>query len=233
MNVFNNRTIIAPDRRELWGGLGCFVAYLLAIPMVVSLFFAFSEDSLRTDFLYDLSITVCSFLLILAVFRNFLFRSGVPIGLLLMTCLFGFLGYRALDSLWWILLLFIQGFLPELPTNMNQELVEEFLRNYRGYMILNVVVLAPFVEEILFRGVIFAPMCKKRPFLAYVASIVAFAGLHVVGFIGYQPWWMLLFSFLQYIPAAFVLCWSYQRSCSIWAPILLHGIMNLVSSVGI
>lgn len=232
MNVFSNRNIIAPSKKELWAGLACFVAYLLGIPILLGLCVPyFSEDSLRANFLYNMTISVCSFLMVLFLFRDFLFRSRVPFGLLLVTTLFGFLGARGLESLWWIVLSFVQMLLPEFPSNMNQELVEEFLTSYKGYMILNVVLLAPFIEEILFRGIIFAPLCEKNPLLAYIASMSAFAFLHVLSYIGVQHWSVLLFSFLQYLPAGFVLCWSYQRTQSIWAPIVLHGLINLYSSI--
>ena len=232
MNVFSNRNIVAPSRKELWGGLICWFAYLLVIPVLLSLCVPyFSQDSIRASFLYNLTSIVCTFLLVVFLFRNFLFRSRLPFRLLLITCLFGFLGARALESLWWILLSFISPLLPESPSNMNQNIVMEFLNTYTGFMLLDVALLAPFVEEILFRGVIFAPLCKKSPLLAYIVSMVAFAALHVISFIGVQHWSVLLFTSLQYLPAGFVLCWSYQRSGSIWSPIVLHGLINLYSSI--
>ena len=232
MNVFSNRDVIAPTREELWGGFVCFMAYLLVIPAVLSLCFPiFAEDTPHSLFLYNLTISVCCFLLTLILFRKFLFRSRLPFGLLFVTCLFGFLANRALENLLWLLLSFLQQFLKETPINLNQNTVSAFLNTYRGAMLVNVVILGPFVEEILFRGVIFGPLCKKNIFLAYVASMVAFAALHVISYIGVQHWSVLLFSALQYLPAGFVLCWSYQRSQSIWAPIVLHGLMNLFVSL--
>lgn len=231
MDVFRNRNLIVPSQKELLWGLLCWFSFLLGIPLLVSAIPFFRESSLRVNFLYDLTVSVCLFVLVLAVFRNFLFRSRLPFFLLLLTCLFGFIGTMGLNSLWGIFLSFLLPFLEESPTNMNQELVNSFLAAYSGPMILNVALLAPFVEELLFRGTLFAPLCKKSPLLAYVVSMTAFAGLHVMSYIGVQHWSVLLFSFLQYLPAGFILCWSYQRAYSIWAPITLHGLMNLYSSL--
>lgn len=232
MNVFNNRNIIAPSQKELWRGYVCFVAYLLVIPTVLSLCVPyFSESGSRAGFLFHLTSSVCNFLLVMILFRNFLFRSRIPFGLLLITCLFGFLGYRGLSAMWSLILVLAESLLPTEASNLNQNTVVDYLNHYSGYMLINVVVLAPVVEEVLFRGVIFAPLCKKNPLLAYVVSGGAFAMIHVLSYIGQQPGSVLLFSAAQYLPAAFVLCWSYQRTRSILAPIVLHGLMNLYSSI--
>ncbi len=231
MLVFRNRDIIAPNREELLWGLLCWFCYMVGFPILFDKLDFFADGSLRSQFLYNLTISVSSFLLMLLVFRNFLYRSRLPFLLLLITCLFGYIGTMGLESLMGIFLSFLVPFLKESPTNMNQEIVNSFLFTYRGPMLVDVALLAPFVEELLFRGTIFAPLCKRSPFWAYTVSMAAFAGLHVISFIGLQHWTVLLFSFLQYLPAGFVLCWSYQRSRSIWPPIVLHGVMNLYTSL--
>ena len=231
MIVFNNRDIIAPNRTELLWGLLCWICYMIGFPILFSALGFFAEDSLRSQFLYNLTISVSCFLLTLFLFRNFLFRSRLPFLLLLITCFFGYIGVMGLESLMGLFLSFLVPFLKESPTNMNQEIVNSFLYAYKGAMLVDVAVLAPLVEELLFRGLIFAPLCRRSPFWAYTASMAAFAALHVVSFIGDQHWTVLLFSFLQYLPAGFVLGWSYQRSRSIWAPIALHGVMNLYSAI--
>ncbi|MBR6825582.1 MAG: CPBP family intramembrane metalloprotease [Oscillospiraceae bacterium] len=230
MNSFSNRDLIAPTKKELWGGLLCWICYQLIFPLALSMIPFFHEDSIRAGVLFDITLTVCSFLLILTVFRNYLYRCRIPFGLLLT---FGFLGYIAsmgLESLWGLLLSFLTPLLPSDATNMNQDIINSYMQSYSTLMILNVSLLTPFVEEILFRTVIFAPLCKRSPFLGYSVSMITFAALHVVGFIGQQAGISLLFSFLQYLPAGFVLCWSYQASRSIWPPIVIHGITNLVAS---
>lgn len=233
MNVFQNRDMIAPNKKELILGLLCWFCYLIVFPILFAAFPAFAGDDLRSQFLYNLTVSVSSFLLILGVFRNFLFRSRVPFLMVVLTCFFGYIAIMGLDSLMVLLLSFLSSFLKEKPVNMNQEIVNSFLLTYKGAMIIDVALLAPFIEEFLFRGLIFAPLCKRKPFLAYVVSMSCFAALHVISFIGVQDWSVLLFSALQYLPAGFVLCWSYQRSRSIWSPIALHGVMNFLSAIAI
>lgn len=232
MNVFRDRSLTAPSRGELLRGLLFWALYLFLTPFLLyALFPVFRGEDLRSSFLYNLTVSVCNFLTVLLMFRGFLFRSRQAFAVLLYTCFFGFLASQALNSLWQILLLSLQSLLPEQPVNLNQELVNSFLKSYRGVMILDVALFTPFIEETLFRGLIFAPLCKKSPFLAYLVSMAAFAFLHVFSFVGVQHWSILLFSALQYLPSAFVLCWSYQKARSIWAPILLHGLLNLYSCI--
>ena len=96
-------------------------------------------------------------------------------------------------------------------------------------MIVVGVLLAPTVEETLFRGVAFGTIRKKSRFLAYAVSAVLFAVYHLWDYMlqGFS-WDMVLYTF-QYIPAGIILCWCYERSKNIWAPIFLHMLVNYVS----
>ncbi len=230
ISVFSNRNVIAPTKQELRWGLLCWAVYLF-LPVFLLLIPYFQGDDLKVSFIYNITISVVTALVMGVVFRPFLFRSKIPVLLLILTCFFGYLGTQGIGSLWNITLAFLRSVLSVEPTNMNQELVNDFLFTYTGAMILNVAVFAPFIEEILFRGIIFAPLCKKKPLLAYAVSMGLFAFFHVYNFIGVMSPTDMIFSFLEYLPAGFVLCWSYQRSQSIWSPIVLHCLMNLITSI--
>ena len=91
------------------------------------------------------------------------------------------------------------------------------------------VLLAPMVEETLFRGVVFGTIRKKSRFLAYAVSALLFALYHLLSyFLGGHDWTVLLY-LIQYIPAALILAWCYERGRSIWAPVFLHMLINCVS----
>ena len=79
------------------------------------------------------------------------------------------------------------------------------------------------------RGVLFAPICRRKPWLAYLVTAVLFGLLHTVPYIGTQELSVLALSFLQYLPAGIVLGWAYQRTRSIWGAIALHSLINLVA----
>ena len=84
----------------------------------------------------------------------------------------------------------------------------------------------PIAEECFYRGLIFRNLYDKSPFLAYAVSMVIFSLAHVLGYVGMEDLGTLALCFLQYLPAAFALAWSYRRSGSIFAPILIHMVVN-------
>lgn len=89
------------------------------------------------------------------------------------------------------------------------------------------IFIAPIVEEVLFRGVVFGSLRSKNRRLAYVVSIALFALYHVWQYALTDP--TLLLYAIQYIPAAFALAWAYEHSNSIWIPIFFHMLSNGVS----
>ena len=52
--------------------------------------------------------------------------------------------------------------------------------------------------------------------------------IHVMGYIGQFDWLTLVLCFLQYIPAGLWLAWAYEKSDSIFAPMLIHTAINAI-----
>lgn len=96
-------------------------------------------------------------------------------------------------------------------------------------MIVVSVLLAPVVEEVLFRGVAFGTIRKSSRIAAYAVSALLFAVYHLWSYMLASPSWDLLLYMLQYIPSGLVLAWCYEKSKSIWGPIFLHMMINAVS----
>lgn len=91
------------------------------------------------------------------------------------------------------------------------------------------MVLAPIAEEFLFRGVVFGGLRQKSRLLAYIVSFLVF-GFYCLWsrfFSGFG--WDLLIDFLYYLPASLALCWCYEKGGSVWAPVLLHILINILS----
>lgn len=98
-----------------------------------------------------------------------------------------------------------------------------------GTIVVVAVLLAPVVEETLFRGALFGALRTKSRVLAYIVSVLLFAAYHLWRyFLGGFDWTLLLY-LLQYVPAGLALAWCYEKSGSLWAPILLHAAINFVS----
>lgn len=80
---------------------------------------------------------------------------------------------------------------------------------------LLVAVVFPFVEEVVFRGLLYVWLRRFSVPVAYVGSAALFAAAHGI---------------LVLLPALFaiglILAWTYETSDSLWPPILLHGTFN-------
>ena len=114
-------------------------------------------------------------------------------------------------------------------TNYNQEAVEALMGQNIFISLFIAVILAPFLEELLFRGAIFAPLRRKNRILAYAVSTLAFAFLHIASALFFAPFFDLFFVMLVYIPSGLVLAWVYERSGNIWTAISLHAVWNLIA----
>ena len=86
------------------------------------------------------------------------------------------------------------------------------------------VFLAPLTEELLFRGAVFGSIRRKSRLLAYLVSAPLFALYHVWFYALVDP--MQLLYALQYLPAALVLAYLYDRTDCIWTSVFLHMLIN-------
>ena len=114
-------------------------------------------------------------------------------------------------------------------SNVNDASIAELTRENFTLMAIGTVLLVPITEETLFRGLMFGGLYNRSRVAAYAVSVLAFSALHVVGYIGFYEPLHLLMCLLQYIPAGLCLCWAYVRADSIWAPTLMHIIINFIA----
>ena len=91
------------------------------------------------------------------------------------------------------------------------------------------ICIAPVVEEVLFRGVLFGQIRKVNRFLAYAVSALLFGVFHIwqYAILFWEP--ALLLYAIQYIPHAVGLAWCYEHSNSIWTPIFCHMLLNALA----
>jgi len=105
-------------------------------------------------------------------------------------------------------------------TSDNQQAIEMALAASTGiFMLLAVILLAPFVEEIIFRKLLFGVVEEKLkfpPILAIIISAIIFAAIHAIDVF-----------FFQYFAMAIVLCGSYSLfKNNIYIPMGIHLINN-------
>ncbi|WP_394348166.1 CPBP family intramembrane glutamic endopeptidase [Saccharicrinis carchari] len=81
------------------------------------------------------------------------------------------------------------------------------------------ILIAPIMEELIFRGVIFKLLKENYSFwISVIISSMLFAGVH------------FNFSDLSFLFVYGILfCWVYDKTKSLWAPIVLHVLINFYS----
>ena len=108
----------------------------------------------------------------------------------------------------------------------NQEAIA-LLRAERGPMLAASVFLAPILEESIFRAGVFGLLRRKNRVLAYAVSALAFSLYHVWSYALADPWQLLYI--LEYLPAALLLAYCYERTNCVWGCMLLHAMSNGIS----
>lgn len=218
------------SKKELICGLIFLPIYIFVLPLAVGYasfgffeFFKISPSDAHVTLLYYF----VSLIFILIVMGSFLKESfSAFIGRLGSSLYATLLGYFIYLALLYAVSLIISIIIVQQSPNPNNEAVQGLLRQNSRAMMISSLLLAPIVEETLFRGVVFAPLLKVNRFAAYALSFLVFAFYHVWQYMLAGPTPQFFIYLLQYLPGAVVLCWAYEKSGTIWSPILLHALIN-------
>ena len=133
-----------------------------------------------------------------------------------------------LDVLLSLVLQLGAGFIGELPSPNNDAVTGLAKVDYKR-MIAVAVLMAPLVEECLFRGVVFGTIRPRSRFWAYAVSIALFSLYHVWQYVVMYGDPKLLLSALAYVPVSAALTFCYEQTRSIWPPVFFHMCINALS----
>lgn len=174
-----------------------------------------------------------NFVAVIILFRHFLGKSVISLGKdLLRTVKGAFLGF-CVYYVSNLAMTELMHFLFPWFSNINDQNVASLLQMDFYPMLIGTVVLVPFAEEVLFRGLVFHSLYTKNHFLGYLVSTVLFCAIHVLGYIGtYDPLTLGL-CLIQYIPASLCLAWAYTQADNIFAPILIHTLVNVMGVMAV
>ena len=117
----------------------------------------------------------------------------------------------------------------ELFTALRQEISAQ-IEDAPHMTLLIVIFLAPFVEEVLFRGLVFGNLRRKSAAVGYLVSCLLFALLHVWQFAVVNRDITYFLLMLQYLVPGLVLAWVYDRTGTLWTSIGLHAAANALSA---
>lgn len=121
------------------------------------------------------------------------------------------------------------GLLSDRTANLNDSAISAQIGSAPHMTLLIVIFLAPFVEETLFRGLVFGGLKEKSRALAYAVSCALFALLHVWQFAVVNRDAAYFLMMVQYLIPGLVLAWAYDHSGTLWASIGLHAGVNALS----
>lgn len=170
-----------------------------------------------------------NFIAILLIFHGFLGRGLNQVtqhpAIFCQSVILGLVAYYACN---WATTWLVQQLVPSF-SNYNDEAIASMLGGNYFLMVVGTVILAPPVEECFYRGLIFRNLYGKSRWVGYIVSILAFAIIHIIGYIGKYSALELLMAFLQYLPAGLCLAWAYTKADTIFAPIVVHAVINAMS----
>lgn len=114
-------------------------------------------------------------------------------------------------------------------TNLNDIALISQLTAAPRMMALVVIFLAPFIEELLFRGLIFGWLREHSRAVAYFVSCILFALLHVWEYAVFNGELSYLLLVVQYAVPGFVFTWAYDHSGNLWTSIAAHACVNALA----
>ena len=217
-------TVSLNEKEILWGWVYLAVEFLLlptALYWFTARLFPGISDA-EVNFLYYF----VNFLATLLIFHRFLSRNlAMARSNLLRVVLYALLGLFIYWASGLVTGELTYRLMPDF-VNVNDAGIAAMSRDSYLLMAIGTVVLVPAAEECLFRGLLFRGMYGKSRWAAYVVSALCFCLPHVSAYIGSYEWTVLALCFVQYLPAGLMLAWCYEKSNTIFTPILIHTIIN-------
>ena len=176
---------------------------------------------------------VVNFLVVILLFRRYLTKQLRLLPDVIEKALFvvfpGFVVYQVASFLMALVIFAVDSNF----ASVNDVNIQGLVRQDYRLMFVGSVILVPFAEECLFRGLVFRGIYDHSPALAWIVSVLLFSAIHVTGYIGAYPITTILLCFIQYIPAGVCLAGAYRISGSLLSPILIHALVNCLGMLAL
>lgn len=217
---------------EQIGGTVFFTIYLLVLPFAAGPLFRLAGELLGVTISEAMQNTLTYYLLFavsVIVFHGFLARTSrrlaENVGGAVKTLGLGLVGLYGLNEL----VFRLSNLVIANRLNLNDTSISAQIDDAPHTTLLIVIFLAPFVEEVLFRGLVFGNLRRRSRLTGYAVSCALFALLHVWQFalVNQDITYFLLM--VQYLVPGIVLAWCYEHSGTLWTSIALHAAANALS----
>ncbi len=92
------------------------------------------------------------------------------------------------------------------------------------------VAMVPFITSLLYQATVFCPICTERPWLAYLILSVVVAIPFLMKGIRMLPMGIAMLEYLAVLPFYLCAAWIYEKTNTIWAPIIFQAIINAIGT---
>ncbi len=115
-------------------------------------------------------------------------------------------------------------------TSENQAIISAVIRTSPVVMAITTIFLAPILEELIFRGIIFSWLYEVHPVIAHLLTAFIFSFMHIMNAVlsGNSAEWLQIFS---YFLMALVFSYLYEKRNNIFVPMITHVMNNLISVI--
>lgn len=218
---------------EKIGGVIFLMVYLVVLPFATDPFFRLVEkllDATISEAIQNVLYYYVLFAVTLIVFHKFIGRTSRNfadnLGVACRNMLIGLIALYGLNELVYRLTHLLIGN----RLNLNDTTISAQIQDAPHVTLLIIVLLAPFIEEVLFRGLVFGNLKSKSRVVAYLTSCLLFALIHVWQFAVVQQDITYFLLMVQYLVPGAVLAWAYESSGTLWSSIGLHAAANALSA---
>lgn len=217
---------------EQIAGTAFFIIYLVVLPFVTAPLFRLAGRLLGVTISQGLQNVLYYYILFavtLIIFHGFLAwtsrRFADNLGGACQTVAVGLVALYGLNELFYR----FSNLVITNRTNLNDTTISAQISDAPHMTMLIVIILAPFVEEVLFRGLVFGNLRSKSAPVAYIVSCALFALLHVWQFAVVKQDVTYFLLMLQYLVPGLVLAWAYDHTGTLWTSIGIHAAANALS----
>lgn len=217
---------------EQIAGTVFFVIYLVVLPFATASLFRLAERLLAVSISPSLQNAIyyyTLFVVTILIFHGFIGRTtrnfADNLGNACKAIVVGLIALYGLNELMYRL----TRLLVNNHTNLNDSTISAQIHDAPRVTLLIVIFLAPFVEEVLFRGLVFGNLKHKSRAVAYAVSCLLFALLHVWQFAVKRQDITYFLLMVQYLVPGLVLAWAYDHTGTLWSSVLLHAAANALS----
>lgn len=123
----------------------------------------------------------------------------------------------------------LTGLTPEASETVNQSIVVAMIGMAPIKMFFSVAILAPILEEIIFRGLGFRTLIHRNKFLAYISTFLLFALIHIMTGLGEADLVSELILSVPYGINGLVLAFAYFKTGSIYSSMTIHALSNTIA----